>query len=106
MTSAQDEKPAIFIQFAGQGVRYMEELRRLYNACPAIRPFVQAAITEIKDQAAQFDDSLTRFFTQGLEVDLWLDRPETTPGLGYLLSSPLSHPLIYLCQMLHTGILS
>ena len=46
-----------------------------------------------------FDDERSRFFEHGLEVDRWIEDPGSTPELGYLLSSPLSHPLIYLCQI-------
>ncbi|GAB6097232.1 hypothetical protein JCM14469_34860 [Desulfatiferula olefinivorans] len=89
----------LFIQFAGQGVKYMEDLRRMYAACPAIRPFIADAERVIKEQAALYDDSRTGFFNRGLDVTAWITRPETTPDLGYLLSSPLSHPLIFLTQM-------
>ncbi len=94
-----NQNPNIFIQFAGQGVKYMDELRRLYSTYPAIRPFIQQAIAEVKKQASLYDDSETGFFNQGLDIDVWIDRPDTTPDTGYLLSSPLSHPFIYLCQI-------
>ena len=93
------DKPIIFIQFAGQGVRYMEELRRLYTTCPDIQPFMHEAIGEIQKQAAEYDDTRSRFFDQGLDVGRWITHPEETPDFGYLQSSPLSHPLIYLCQI-------
>lgn len=99
MEPAFKEGPRIFIQFAGQGVIYMDELRHRYAACPAVRPFIQEAIAEIKRQASQYDDTHSGFFTRGLDVDRWIHHPEETPDVGYLLSSPLSHPLIYLCQI-------
>jgi malonyl CoA-acyl carrier protein transacylase len=99
MTRVEDQVPPIFLEFAGQGVKYIDELRSLYAAYPAIRTFIQEAITEIKEQASQYDDSRSGFFSQGLDVDHWIECPEKTPDPGYLLSSPLSHPLIYLCQI-------
>jgi len=99
MSVIQKNSPSIFIQFAGQGVKYMDELRRLYNSYPNIQPFIQRAIEEIKRQASEYDDTETRFFQQGLDVDQWIQYPEKTPDLPYLLSSPLSHPLIFLCQI-------
>jgi hypothetical protein len=66
MIDVQNQKPHIFIQFAGQGVKYLDELRRLYTTHPPIRPFIQHAIAEIKNQAAQYDDTQTDFFTQGV----------------------------------------
>lgn len=96
---APNEEPFLFVQFAGQGVIYMDELRHRYVTCPAIRPFIQEAIAEIKKQFSQYDDSDSGFFSLGLDVDRWLDDPKETPDRGYLLSSPVSHPLIYLCQV-------
>ena len=99
MGVAPHKDPFIFIQFAGQGVKYMDELRRLYSMYPDIRPFMQEAIAEIKNQAINYDDTRSRFFEYGLDVDRWIAHPGETPGFGYLQSSPLSHPLIYLCQI-------
>ncbi len=99
MTGEQSQGPSLFIQFAGQGMKYMDELRRLYSMYPDVQPFIQEAITTIKTQAAEYDDSRTNFFVHGLDIDRWIAHPEETPDLSYLLSSPLSHPLIYLCQI-------
>ena len=97
--NVSEDGPSLFIQFAGQGVKYMEDLRRLYTMYPDIRPFMAAAISEIKNQASVYDDSRTGFFEKGLDVDQWIAHPEKTPDLTYLLSSPLSHPLIFLTQI-------
>ena len=99
MAVSPNEKPLIFVQFAGQGTKYIDELRQLYSTYPAIRPFIQDAIAEIKKQASCYDDTQTAFFSHGLEVDRWLEDKSKTPDSGYLLSSPLAHPLIYLCQI-------
>ena len=99
MTTVEDRVPPLFLQFAGQGVKYIDELRGLYTTHPAIRPFIQEAIAEIKKQASQYDDTQSGFFSQGLDVDQWIEHPKKTPDQGYLLSSPVSHPLIYLCQI-------
>lgn len=89
----------IFIQFAGQGVKYMDDLRRIYQSFPDIVGFIQEAVFELNNQAALYDDSRTGFFSEGLDVMSWISSPGTTPGEGYLLSSPLSHPLIFLTQI-------
>ncbi len=96
---SQERNPRIFIQFAGQGMKYMDELRRLYKMNPAIQPFIQNAAAAIQKELSQYDDSETGFFSQGLDVMRWIESPEQTPDAAYLLSSPLSHPLIYLCQI-------
>lgn len=99
MSVPLNEKPLIFVQFAGQGTKYIDELSQLYSTYPKIRPFIQDAIAEIKKQASCYDDTQTAFFSHGLEIDRWLADKSEIPDHGYLLSSPLSHPLIYLCQI-------
>lgn len=99
MTEAKQQEPSLFIQFAGQGVKYMDDLRRLYTMYPAVKPFIIDSIKEIQKQAERYNDSSTGFFQQGLEIEQWIEQPDKTPDIGYLLSSPLSHPLIYLSQI-------
>ncbi len=77
----------------------MDELRRLYQTSPEMKSFISQSIEVVKQQAAQYDDKETGFFTEGLDADRWIEQPDTTPGLGYLSSSPLSHPFIFLCQI-------
>jgi fatty acid synthase subunit beta len=93
------DAPRLLLQFPGQGTKYLDELRRTYATAPSVRPFVDEAIAAIGAQAALYDDSGTGFFRQGLEVARWMEHPDRAPDFGYLLSSPLSYPLIYLCQM-------
>lgn len=97
MTS--NSTPQLFIQFAGQGVKYIDELRRLYVTFPQMQEFIQEAIAVVKKQAVSYDDSATGFFNQGLDADVWLTQPDKTPDNAYLSSSPLSHPYIFLCQI-------
>ncbi len=99
MTDETSQGHTLFVQFAGQGVKYMDELRQLYARYAHIRPFIHEAIAEIKKQASLYDDADTNFFKWGLDVDRWIEHPEQTPELGYLLSSTISHPLIYLTQI-------
>ncbi len=96
---AQTENPSFFIQFAGQGVKYIDELRRLYQSRPDMQDFIHQAIEVVKKEAASYDDSETGFFAQGLGADVWIKNPDKTPDAGYLSSSPLSHPFIFLSQI-------
>lgn len=95
----QERQPKLFIQFAGQGVKYMDELRRIHRTQPEMRPFLQEAIDTVRREAASYDDSNHQFFSQGLDADSWIEQPEKTPDAGYLSSSPLSHPFIFLSQI-------
>lgn len=89
----------LFIQFAGQGVKYIEELRRLYTSYPDMQAFILEAIAVVKQQKTAYDDAQTGFFSQGLDADVWINQPDKTPDAGYLSSSPLSHPFIFLTQI-------
>ncbi len=71
----------------------------MYAATPAVRPFILQAIGRVKEQASCYDDTRTGFFSRGLDVDHWLEYPDETPDASYLLSSPVSYPLIFLCQI-------
>jgi len=77
----------------------MDELRRLYKMNPAIQPFIREAANVIQREFSSYDDAETGFFSHGLDVMRWIELPMETPDPAYLLSSPLSHPLIYLCQI-------
>lgn len=91
--------PRFFLQFAGQGMKYMEEMRRIWTSSPAIRPFIEAAVGAVQHQAAHYDDTETQFHTHGFDVLRWIHEPASTPPWAYLLHSPVSHPLIYICQV-------
>lgn len=95
----RNSKPTIFIQFAGQGVKYIDELRRLYTTQTFMQPFIEEAVAVVKSQLATYDDSQTGFFNRGIDAITWIKRPEQTPDAGYLASSPLSHPYIFLSQI-------
>ena len=99
MTVGQQPEPSVFIQFAGQGVKYIDDLRRLYSQNPCVQPFIIDCIKEISIQAKKYDDSKTGFFHCGIDIETWINSPGETPDQGYLLSSPLSHPLIFLTQI-------
>jgi malonyl CoA-acyl carrier protein transacylase len=92
-------EPRFFLQFAGQGMKYMEEMRRIWTSSPAVQPFIEQAVAAVQHQAAHYDDSVTQFHTHGFDVLRWINEPASTPPWDYLLYSPVSHPLIYVCQV-------
>ena len=85
--------------FGGQGntKAYFEELRNVYHT---YRPFVGELITLLSDllESMAQDPKVKDLFPEGLDVLHWLDHPEHTPS-DYLLSAPLSFPLIGLLQL-------
>ena len=62
MNSLGKQEPFVFIQFAGQGVKYIDGLQQLFSMYENIRPFIKAAIAVIKEQASLYDDKETCFF--------------------------------------------
>ena len=90
-----------YLQFAGQGMKYIDELRKLHNGYRSLRPFIHEAVAALRSQLLECDDGREGYFSKGLDVDRWIEEPETTPDFAYLLSSPVSHCLIYLTQISH-----
>ena len=49
----------------------------------------------------QLHPSFDKIYTQGLNILSWLKHPETTPDQDYLLSVPVSCPVICVIQLCH-----
>ena len=89
----------LFIQFAGQGNQYLKELRRVYLSEPATQNFINLAISKIKDETKRCEEAGLDFYRHGMEIDRWIEKEETAPPFSYLLSSPVSYPLIFLTRI-------
>ncbi|ABN68335.2 Fatty acid synthase subunit beta Includes: 3-hydroxypalmitoyl-[acyl-carrier-protein] dehydratase; Enoyl-[acyl-carrier-protein] reductase [NADH]; [Acyl-carrier-protein] acetyltransferase; [Acyl-carrier-protein] malonyltransferase; S-acyl fatty acid synthas [Scheffersomyces stipitis CBS 6054] len=93
--------------FGGQGNTddYFEELRDLYKLYKGlihddlIEPFA-AKLAKLVKQDSAFD----KIYTQGLNILSWLSNPEQTPDQDYLLSVPVSCPVICIIQLCHYAI--
>lgn len=96
--------PSAFIYsiFGGQGniEEYFEELRDLWKTYPS---FVSELVTTAAEQLQTLanDSAAEKLFTKGLDVMNWLQNPEATPDVDYLISAPVSFPLIGLVQLAH-----
>lgn len=96
--------PSAFIYtiFGGQGniEEYFEELRELWKTYPS---FVGELITTAAEQLQTLanDPAAEKLFTKGMDVLNWLQNPDATPDVDYLISAPLSFPLIGLVQLAH-----
>ncbi|CAI5760087.1 unnamed protein product [Candida verbasci] len=89
--------------FGGQGNTddYFDELRELYKLYPIsdiIIPIIEKLNSFLQDPI--FD----KIYTQGLDILSWLKNPETTPDQDYLLSVPVSCPIICIIQLCHYAI--
>lgn len=94
----------IYAIFGGQGNTddYFEELRDLYQTysylIEDILDFVSKTLNNLLKNSSQ---DMEKIFTQGLDVKHWLKYPNATPENDYLLSIPISCPLIGVIQLTH-----
>lgn len=89
--------------FGGQGNTddYFEELRELYQTYNLlILDVIEFAATTLRDLVKSTHDT-EKVFTQGFNVLKWLENPSKTPDTDYLLSIPISCPLIGVIQLAH-----
>ncbi|KAI9745826.1 MAG: hypothetical protein M1818_000507 [Claussenomyces sp. TS43310] len=101
-TAAQEEKCCIYTVFGGQGndENYFDEIRLIYNTYrPMIQELVESAAFFLQRLAV--DERFNRFYNHGLDIQRWLEDEETQPDTEYLISAPVSFPLIGLLQLLH-----
>ncbi|KAF3767969.1 fatty acid synthase acitivty [Cryphonectria parasitica EP155] len=100
--AAEEGDAVIYSIFGGQGniEEYFEELRALWQTYPS---FVGELIMSSAEQLQTLanDSAAEKLFTKGLDVMNWLQHPEATPDVDYLISAPVSFPLIGLVQMAH-----
>ncbi|KAL6718228.1 beta subunit of fatty acid synthetase [Lecanora helva] len=100
--AAEDEEAGLYAIFGGQGniEEYFDELREVYTTYPS---FVEDFI----EQSAQLLQSLARdpraekLYSKGLDVMRWLHHRDSQPDTDYLVSAPVSLPLIGLVQLAH-----
>lgn len=105
MRAASDGKASIYSIFGGQGniEEYFEELRVLYQTYPSFVADLVSESAELLQNLAR-DPRAEKLYAKGLDVMAWLHDPESTPDLDYLVSAPLSFPLIGLVQLAHYAV--
>lgn len=102
-TSGESQIAAIF---GGQGNTddYFEELRELYQTYNVVvSDVIEFAVTTLKELVQSTRDT-KKVFTQGFDVLNWLEQPTQTPDTDYLLSIPISCPLIGVIQLAHYAV--
>jgi fatty acid synthase subunit beta, fungi type len=104
---AADEGSAkIYNIFGGQGniVEYFDELREIYETYTS---FVGDLVTSSAEllQTLSLDPRAEKLYAKGLDVMSWLHSPDATPDADYLISAPVSLPLIGLVQLCHYQVL-
>ncbi|KAJ9631689.1 beta subunit of fatty acid synthetase [Taxawa tesnikishii (nom. ined.)] len=102
LREASDENAYIYAIFGGQGniEEYFEELRELYITYPSfVEDFVTAAARHL--QQLSRNSKVEKLYSKGLDVMRWLHNKDSQPDTDYLVSAPVSFPLIGLTQLAH-----
>ncbi|KAF9167813.1 3-oxoacyl-[acyl-carrier-protein] synthase [Actinomortierella ambigua] len=100
--AAQDGSAKIFAIFGGQGniEEYFDELAELYSTYTTlVQDYVEEMAATLREHAKSDDASV--FHSKGLDVMGWLRNPDSKPDVAYLVSAPVSLPLIGLVQLVH-----
>ena len=100
--AAEDEEAGLYAIFGGQGniEEYFDELRDVYTTYPS---FVEELVEDSAHQLQTLarDPRAEKLYSKGLDVMRWLHNPDTQPDTDYLVSAPVSLPLIGLVQLAH-----
>jgi fatty acid synthase subunit beta len=98
--SHPSEKTPLYTVFGGQGntQHYFSELRHLYSTYGLLLDDLLDFGSMIFDQLLD-DESVVDQYPLGLDFFSWIKKPESTPSPDYLLSAPVSFPLIALGQL-------
>lgn len=102
LREAADQKACIYAVFGGQGniEEYFDELRDVYSTYPSfVEDFVTAAAAHLQTLSRQA--GVDKLYSKGLDVMKWLHNQDAQPDTEYLVSAPVSLPLIGLTQLVH-----
>ena len=103
---ASDENASIYAIFGGQGniEEYFDELRTVWHTYPSmVQPIITASATLLSNLSR--DQKVDQLFSKGIDIERWLPHPESQPDIDYLVSAPVSFPLIGLLQLSHYVVL-
>lgn len=100
--AADDGSADIYTIFGGQGniEEYFEELRETHKTYSSFVGDLIHSSAELLQNLSK-KASAEKMFPKGLDVMAWLHDAESTPDVDYLVSAPVSFPLIGLVQLAH-----
>lgn len=100
--AASDDAAGIYTVFGGQGniEEYFDELRVIYTTYSS---FVEDLITSSAEllQTLSREPEASKLYPKGLDIMRWLQDRDAQPEVDYLVSAPVSLPLIGLVQLAH-----
>jgi fatty acid synthase subunit beta len=97
-----DGNAKIYAVLGGQGniEEYFDELREIYTTyTPFVEDFIAAEAQHLLQLSR--DPRAEKLYSKGLDVMRWLNNRESQPDVEYLVSAPVSLPLIGLTQLAH-----
>ncbi|KAI6082719.1 fatty acid synthase beta subunit [Hypoxylon rubiginosum] len=102
MRAALKGTARVYAVFGGQGntKTYLDEIRDVYETYPSLTKRFLVPAGRVLERLSR-DGRASQAFAHGLDVMRWLQHPETQPDYDYLVSAPVSFPLIGLLQILH-----
>ena len=102
LRAADDETAKIYTMFGGQGniEEYFDELREVYNTYPSFTEDLVTSVAKLLQSLAR-DPRAEKMYSKGLDIMPWLHDREAQPDTDYLVSAPVSLPLIGLVQLAH-----
>ena len=102
LRAADDEEAKIYTVFGGQGniEEYFDELREVYSTYPSFTHDLIYSSAQML-QALARDPEAEKMYSKGLDIMSWLHERDTQPDTDYLVSAPVSLPLIGLVQLAH-----
>ncbi|CAD6586816.1 MAG: beta subunit of fatty acid synthetase [Alectoria sarmentosa] len=107
MRAASEGGACVYAVFGGQGntETCLDELRDVYTTYNSLTTrFLTVATRHL--QHLSRDARASKSFAYGLDVMQWLKNPSSEPDVDYLVSAPVSFPLIGLTQLAHYHVTS
>ena len=101
-TAALDGEASVFAIFGGQGNddAYFSELKSVYTVYQILTGGLIASASRLLERLSH-DDRFAEQYPHGFNLIQWLEEAHTQPEIDYLISAPVSFPLIGLLQLLH-----
>uniref|UniRef100_A0A0G4FWX6 Fatty acid synthase subunit alpha n=1 Tax=Chromera velia CCMP2878 TaxID=1169474 RepID=A0A0G4FWX6_9ALVE len=96
---AKKGEVGLVAHFGGQAVPFMSELRRVYNSCAFAQRLVDKCSQDLRKELAKEEVVLLGCHRQGMDLEAWLRDESAVPSSEYLLTGPVSYPLIVLTQL-------
>ena len=100
--AAAEDEAVVYTMFGGQGniEEYFDELREVYTTYPSfLEKFVEDSAELLRSLAR--DPRAEKLYPKGLDLMGWLQSKDSQPDTDYLVSAPVSFPLIGLTQLAH-----